>query len=114
MGVHWIANKKTVGAGKKPELRGYKSGMGENGCIETWNSSGAWRKPTERRPSRVAAAFKARGAACGDEKKELLHRLPPKFVCCILSEFNAGNLDSPSLGARLGNAKTRLYELRCA
>ncbi len=49
-----------------------------------------------------------------DEKKQLFHRLPPEFVRRILSDFNAGNLDSASAAAQLGLAKTRLYELRSA
>ncbi len=59
-------------------------------------------------------AWAGSGAACGDEEKQLFHRLPPEFVRRILSDFNAGNLDSASAATQLGIAKTRLYELRSA
>lgn len=43
---------------------------------------------------------------------QLTHRLPPEFVCGILSAFNDGSLDAASASAQLGIAKSRLYELR--
>jgi hypothetical protein len=68
------------------------------GTKAEWVTTGAWK----------------RGAVCGDEKKQLYHRLPPEFVRRILCEFNAGTLDAASAAGQLGIAKTRLYELRSA
>lgn len=47
-----------------------------------------------------------------DEKKQLIHRLPPEFVRSILRDFNSGILDASSAAARLDVGRTRLYELR--
>lgn len=49
---------------------------------------------------------------CRDEKKQLIHRLPPEFVRSILRDFNSGILDASSAAARLDVGRTRLYELR--
>ncbi len=102
----------------------YKTGMDENGCVRAWDGRpGGGRSVAEADAgaSVPRLAFFLRhgrwavgGAVCGDEKKQLFHRLPPEFVRRILSEFNAGNLDAASAAAQLGIAKTRLYELRSA
>jgi hypothetical protein len=48
------------------------------------------------------------------EKKQLIHRLPSEFVRSVLSDFNAGSLDSKTAASYLGVSRTRLYELRTA
>lgn len=49
-----------------------------------------------------------------DEKKQLIHRLPPAFVRSILRDFNSGAIDAISAAARLDVSRTRLYVLRTA
>lgn len=49
-----------------------------------------------------------------DEKKQLIHRLPPEFVRSILRDFNSGAIDAASAAARLDVSRTRLYVLRTA
>ena len=46
------------------------------------------------------------------EKKQIIHRLPPRFVLNILADFNNGNLDASAAARHLGIGKSRLYELR--
>ena len=46
------------------------------------------------------------------EKKQIIHRLPPRFVLSILADFNNGNLDASAAARHLGIGKSRLYELR--
>jgi hypothetical protein len=45
-------------------------------------------------------------------KKQITHRLPPKYVRQILKDFNAGSLDALSAANRLGVCRARLYQLR--
>jgi len=52
-----------------------------------------------------------RGARCEDEKKQLIHRLPPAFVLRILASFNAGDMDPAVAAEQLGVGKTRLDQL---
>ncbi len=52
------------------------------------------------------------GDAARRAKKQLIHRLPPKFVRKILKDFNAGALDALSAANRLGVCRARLYQLR--
>jgi hypothetical protein len=49
-----------------------------------------------------------------DEKKRLIHRLPPEFARSILRDFNSGAIDAASAAARLDVSRTRLYVLRTA
>lgn len=49
---------------------------------------------------------------CGDEKRQIIHRLPADFIRRTLQDFNAGNLDATEACRRLGVGKSRLYQLR--
>jgi len=53
-----------------------------------------------------------RGDAAGRENKQLVHRLPAKFIRKILKDFNSGSLDAASAANQLAVSRTRLYELR--
>lgn len=49
---------------------------------------------------------------CGDEKRQIIHRLPADFICRTLEDFNANNLEVGETCRRLGVGKSRLYQLR--
>jgi len=46
------------------------------------------------------------------EKKQIIHRLPPRFVLRILADFNDGVIDASTAATHLGIGKSRLYVLR--
>lgn len=52
------------------------------------------------------------GVDSGNEKKQLIHRLPTAYVAEILKQFNAGDLDAETAAERLEVGHSRLYSLR--